>query len=506
MIARAEGGVCQLLFMRGMKSMKPTKLATIIGLSFAFVTGQLSATASKPANTQDRRQPEAVAGTRWEGTIYPASGFLIVQIVEFLDSGKVVMSFVTASLGKADRIQINSSAPGPPEEERGRWNIVTGTPVQILDTRTEVGTYKQNGGSIQLEFADRRIDATLRGTTMEGAVVSKNSQTRERWLVGKKSSSSALGNDTLSSVFRVSADSPLLGTWKHEEYSPAIDIAGSKSRPTISKIVTASFSQDGILEIAIQEGFVKNLSFLKRTEKTNWKYLPNTVSSGVLEQYQGEVISKGNIRWISRTQFEYTVAFHRDSRRVGERQNYTWQSGPSLSVSPATDALAPTFSLSMIGRLPTQLGEFKRINVRNDCYDPRKGKQNDESATAGELQQLARNIAIDKVCAQGDVELYVAVYGKAQFAEISVEIERHLGSAKAAQNLKATIDSTTRTIAKRELVADRAGRTVGESVLLHSAREDHGEVLLFTFGVYSYTIVAVKRGDAQAIVKLLPLE
>ncbi len=118
--------------------------------------------------------------------------------------------------------------------------------------------------------------------------------------------------------FSVSADNPLIGLWKYQEFSP---ISGK-----ISKLTTANFSTNGVLEITLQDVFINGKSYQNTTEKTNWKYISQSNSSGILEQYQGDdLLFRGNVKWISRNQFEYTNTFHTNPNAVGYKLLYTKQ-------------------------------------------------------------------------------------------------------------------------------------------------------------------------------------
>lgn len=128
--------------------------------------------------------------------------------------------------------------------------------------------------------------------------------------------------------FLVSADSPLIGTWRYEERTAPFVVPNLNiNRPgSLTKLLTAVFSSNGILEITVQEGFVGNQSFLGGKEKTNWKYVARSSSSGVLEQYQGdELLYRGSVKWIDSNQFEYVNTFHQNPNMVGQRYTYTRQ-------------------------------------------------------------------------------------------------------------------------------------------------------------------------------------
>lgn len=158
---------------------------------------------------------------------------------------------------------------------------------------------------------------------LQGTVISYNEDGAE-----EKREEYEKGKLIEASRFSASADSPLIGTWKYEERSAAIVMPELKVniQGSVTKLITANFSQNGILEITVQDAFLNGKSFSGGTEKTNWKYIPKSNSSGVLEQYQGdEMLYRGNVRWINGNQFEYINTFHQNPNMVGQKLTYTRQ-------------------------------------------------------------------------------------------------------------------------------------------------------------------------------------
>lgn len=128
--------------------------------------------------------------------------------------------------------------------------------------------------------------------------------------------------------FSVPADTPLVGTWRYEERTaPFIVPSMNINRPgSLTKLITAVFYANGILEITVQDGFVGDKSFFGGKEKTNWKYIPKTATTGVLEQYQGDdLLYRGNVRWLDSNQFQYVNTFHQNPNLVGQTFTYTRQ-------------------------------------------------------------------------------------------------------------------------------------------------------------------------------------
>lgn len=118
-------------------------------------------------------------------------------------------------------------------------------------------------------------------------------------------------------LFEIPANSPLLGTWTYVEYFEKPKVGGEYVSPAIKTSMTAVFSKDGSLEITTH-------TFMDLMERTSWRYIPQDDKSGILEQYKGDgMLSRGNVRWITASQFEYTVTFHKDSNAIGTKITWT---------------------------------------------------------------------------------------------------------------------------------------------------------------------------------------
>jgi hypothetical protein len=128
-------------------------------------------------------------GTEWEVKIKqpPPEGMFQVAAYAFGDGGKVVLTIATGNAASVPpRIQYNSPGPGRVEEERGRATVVPGIdPASILSAVSEEGTYKQNGDSLHMEFPDHVVDATIKGTRIEGEIRYKESGQKDKWVVTK---------------------------------------------------------------------------------------------------------------------------------------------------------------------------------------------------------------------------------------------------------------------------------------------------------------------------------
>ena len=80
---------------------------------------------------------------------------------------------------------------------------------------------------------------------------------------------------------------------------------------------TYIYSQDG----NVQSIHIINLS--PQTVTGNWKYTAEDKSSGVLEEFKdGKLVEKGNVKFLGKSQIQYTVTFSPNSDGIGKR--YIW--------------------------------------------------------------------------------------------------------------------------------------------------------------------------------------
>ena len=122
--------------------------------------------------------------------------------------------------------------------------------------------------------------------------------------------------------FAVSADNPVVGKWQHVEYlndeSGDRVIGSVVIPPTVMRTSTYIYSQNGVVESIHQN------SLGTTSSKGNWKYIPKSDSSGVLEEYQGEdLIERGAVKWLGRSQLQYTITFSQNADFVGKQ--YVWK-------------------------------------------------------------------------------------------------------------------------------------------------------------------------------------
>lgn len=119
------------------------------------------------------------------------------------------------------------------------------------------------------------------------------------------------------SKFSAPADSPITGTWKYVEYGTYDSPINGNKSSYVKLTSTFIYSQNGVVESIHQR------SYQTQKIKGNWKYIPKTASTGILEEYLGDdLIERGNVRFLSRNQIEYTITFSQNSDAIGNQ--YTW--------------------------------------------------------------------------------------------------------------------------------------------------------------------------------------
>ncbi|HXQ69608.1 MAG TPA: hypothetical protein VN844_03950, partial [Pyrinomonadaceae bacterium] len=132
---------------------------------------------------QNNRVILKLQGTEWEVKIKqsPPDGMFQVATYAFGDRGKVVLTVVTGNaVWTPPRIQYNSPGSGRVLEERGRAVVVPGIdPASIVSTASEEGTYEQDGNSVHVEFPDHIVNATIKGTRIEGDIRYKSTGRKE---------------------------------------------------------------------------------------------------------------------------------------------------------------------------------------------------------------------------------------------------------------------------------------------------------------------------------------
>lgn len=121
--------------------------------------------------------------------------------------------------------------------------------------------------------------------------------------------------------YQVAANHPLAGKWKRR----CVDDDSAFNTCTQSRLLW-TISPNGILYTqSLGENPAENWE-----GQTNWKYTSTGPATGVLEEFQGKtLVERGNIRWMSKNEFEDTIAFSPNPDVIGERFRFVreWRDG-----------------------------------------------------------------------------------------------------------------------------------------------------------------------------------
>lgn len=329
--------------------MKNIKWAKLVEVSFLFLAISLLMLFSPLAgNAQNSSISINLEGTKWQARGNDDGSITVETYTYVFDrQGKVTLFVLsTKGVGLGSRSILNSPSYDPRfNTDPFEREIITTPPT--TSSREEFGTYKINGRSIYLDFPAYTISATINrfSGTMKGVLTHKGSNKKEEWVIARASNqnNSSSGNssqsniteknrETVGDILRegrassnkssVPADSPLLGTWKYEEYSEAVKNTYFPVGRSLIRSITLIYSQDGVVESISQERVWE-----VARGKGNWRYIPKNDSSGVVEEYQGNNLDeRGSLKWINKNQFEYTVTFHsKDPKAVGNKFVFTRQ-------------------------------------------------------------------------------------------------------------------------------------------------------------------------------------
>ncbi len=123
-----------------------------------------------------------------------------------------------------------------------------------------------------------------------------------------------------TSKFSVPADSPIIGAWKYIEYGTRDSLFDGSKSSYVIRTSTYIYSQNGVVE-SIHQTMMGTSKI-----KGNWKYTPKNASSGVLEEFLGnDLVERGNVKFLSRNQLEYTITFSQNTDSVGKQSVWTRQ-------------------------------------------------------------------------------------------------------------------------------------------------------------------------------------
>jgi len=247
----------------------------------------------------------------------------------FDTQGKVTELVVFSKSGgtetKLDGDLIVNGAGDDKYENRLRYKTVPTSP----DTTSlkSIGTYTINGKSLTFEIPKYyTVNATIYNDRIEGTMTGKNGS-KSKWIITKRppqkgETGNSVSRNVQEDKFSVPTDSPIIGTWKyvvyHDKGLETYENGRKKVVPLIFRTSTFIYSQNGVVE-SIHEMFGTSPVRIKG----NWKYIPKNASSGILEEYLGsELIERGDVRFLSRSQIEYTITFSSNSDVIGKQ--YVW--------------------------------------------------------------------------------------------------------------------------------------------------------------------------------------
>lgn len=230
-------------------------------------------------------------GTKWRGA---ATTFLRMG-----DIDTRYFDYVFGEKGKV-RVQYNREVTGSRSETR--WNNSTQsyetTSVNTVISNSlfaEVGTYKQTGNSIHLDFGDHSIDAIVKSASMEGIITLKISGEKAKWGAQKTSNDSQQVNSNI---------------------------------PKQSNVIIPNKSTT----LSMEERLPKQLGQFKRGELYVFTYIPETGENPLLEYayggHKGEV--KGAHASYDRVSIRLTK--FKDSAKAIEslQENFNKESAPYI--------------------------------------------------------------------------------------------------------------------------------------------------------------------------------
>jgi hypothetical protein len=123
--------------------------------------------------------------------------------------------------------------------------------------------------------------------------------------------------------YAVDADQPLVGKWKYVKYK---ENCSRYDTTCIESTLVWTISANGICDSRL----VSQYQYNNWEAQSNWKYTSTGPATGVWEDHQGEtLVERGNMRWISRNEIEYTVTFSPDPNGIGRRLRFVreWRDG-----------------------------------------------------------------------------------------------------------------------------------------------------------------------------------
>ena len=269
---------------------------------------------------------------------------LLISVFAQIDNRTL---FLFADLPDSDNYKVVLKYKEPIERLNVGWGYYGDTTISSSPSGLHlcsINFYYKTGQPLLLgTVISQKIDCS--NWDFHGQVVyyykSGNIARKENWKAGKLDGVviyySEAGNETKrkeyvdgklidTSKFSVSADNPMVGTWKYVEClnndCSVKDYGYYKSQPAILRTSIFIYSQNGVVESRHKLNYQSEPTVVKG----NWKYIAKTATSGVLEEYQGEeLIERATVKWLSRDRLEYTITFSTNSDAVGRQTVWTRQ-------------------------------------------------------------------------------------------------------------------------------------------------------------------------------------
>lgn len=219
------------------------------------------------------------------------------------------------------------------------------------------GSYEVKGKTVYLDFPTCTIEVNISSGSLKGVVTYKKSKEKQSWILSKpettQNDSNVEGNYKVlnnnpvlqarcenlkndadpvlqarcvnlksagslreSNKYSAPVDSPIIGTWKYQDGCTTKNVYGITST-SCKQTSSITYSQNG----SVQSLHVIDVSV--QSLVGNWKYTAENESSGVLEEFKdGKLVEKGNVKFLGKSQLQYTITFSANSDIVG--RTYIW--------------------------------------------------------------------------------------------------------------------------------------------------------------------------------------
>ena len=226
--------------MKNEMSAKCSKCSLLLAICFLMFCSVGS------SNAQLRSASVNLEGTKWRGaaTIYLNWGDIDTRYFDytFAEKGKVHVQYNSEVTGSRPQTRYNNSTQS---YEQTYVNTVVSNSLFA-----EVGTYKQNGNSVHLDFSDHSLDATINSNGMEGIITLKLSGEKAKWGAAK------ISNDIQQNKLNSSSEST----------------AVTPNKKDSSKLPTESPNKSALLSMG--ERLPEQLGQVKRSRLNIIRYVP----------------------------------------------------------------------------------------------------------------------------------------------------------------------------------------------------------------------------------------